>query len=70
MITLSMIEASMAQTVKNVALLSPCHNQNSHWPAVFCGNWWLRFESGFVFSTRISGDDVLDLFRFRAMFFS
>jgi hypothetical protein len=33
-----MNEASVAQTVKNAALLSPCHIQNSLWRAVFCGN--------------------------------
>jgi hypothetical protein len=71
MITLSMIEASMAQTVKNAALLSPCHNQNSCLRAVFRGNRRRRFESGFLFSPRgFFADVVLDMFLFRAMFFS
>jgi hypothetical protein len=42
MITLNMIETSMAQAVKNAALLSPCHNQNSRLRAVFCGTWCPR----------------------------
>jgi hypothetical protein len=33
-----MNEASVAQSVKNAALLSPCHIQNSHRCAVFCGS--------------------------------
>src|SRR4029078_12717424 len=37
MITLNMNEASVAQTRKNAAVLSPCHNQNSRINAVFCG---------------------------------
>jgi hypothetical protein len=35
MITLNMNEASVAQSLKNAALLSPCHNQNSRTGAVF-----------------------------------
>jgi hypothetical protein len=37
MMTLNMIEASVAQTVENAALLSPCHIQNSRSIADFCG---------------------------------
>jgi hypothetical protein len=39
MITLNMTEASVAQTRKNAALLSPRHNQSSRCRAVFCGTW-------------------------------
>jgi hypothetical protein len=39
MITLNINEASVAQTGKNAALLSPCHNQSSRMRAVFCGTW-------------------------------
>jgi hypothetical protein len=39
MITLNMNEASVAHTRKNAALLSPCHIQNSHFRAVFCGSF-------------------------------
>jgi hypothetical protein len=46
MITLSMIEASMAQTLENAALLSPCHTQTTLLAAVLCGNKrsWIFFS--------------------------
>jgi hypothetical protein len=45
MITLSMGEASVAQTVKIAAPLSPCHNQSSRLRADFCGSWhWWPFR--------------------------
>jgi hypothetical protein len=69
MITLNMNEASVAQTGKNAALLSPCHNQNSRWRAVFCGTWGeCLFDICALL--RIVVDDVLDLFYRRAMFAS
>jgi hypothetical protein len=59
-----MNEASTAQTVKNAALLSPCHIQSSHLRAVFCGR-----VAGFnVLPRGLSSDVVLDLFFRRAMF--
>jgi hypothetical protein len=67
MITLNMIEASVAQMEKNAALLSSCHTQNSRSGAVFCGIWnagLLRHSS----APSIVLDLVLDLFRRRAIF--
>jgi hypothetical protein len=46
MITLNINEASMAQTLENPALLSPCHIQNSRTHAVFCGTANARFSIG------------------------
>jgi hypothetical protein len=41
-----MIEASMAQTLENAALLSPCHTQTTLLAAVLCGNKrsWIFFS--------------------------
>jgi hypothetical protein len=69
MITLNINEASVAQTRKNAALLSPCHNQSSRSRAVFCGTGANAF-SDIRASLGIVVDDVLDLFSRRAMFAS
>jgi hypothetical protein len=68
MITLSINEASLAQTGKSAALLSPCHIQNSHRRAVFwaCGFFRQARACGqaalFFRSLWIAAIDVLDLF--------
>jgi hypothetical protein len=67
MITLNMDEASVARTVKNAALLSPCHNQSSRLRAVFCGTG-ANALSDVCSSPRIVVVNVLDLFFWRAMF--
>jgi hypothetical protein len=74
MITLSMNEASLAQSGKNAALLSPCHIQNSHSPAVFCACSFfaagaaLRSSRAFFRPLWIVAIHVLDLFSRRAMY--
>jgi hypothetical protein len=61
MITLNMNEASLAHTVKNAALLSPCHNQISRLRAAFCGRW-RRCLFDYMRIKRIAIDYVIDFF--------